>query len=119
MRDMSRIQNILEKAEREGGVRRMRTLVETAPLPARPVDTAAIDVAAPPAPSAAAPSAAAPATEWVVAAPPAAAPAPAARVVGSTRLDPALIAVLAPGAPAAEQCRALRTRLSQSDRGTA
>jgi protein-tyrosine kinase len=121
---MSRIQNILEKAEREGGVRRMRTLVETTPLPARALDIAATEAPAPIAAPVAAPVAAAvvaPSPEWAATpAPPAAvATTAASRVVTSMGLDPALIAVLAPGAPPAEQYRTLRTRLAQSERGAA
>jgi len=124
---MSRIQNILEKAEREGGVRRIATLVETPPP--RAIDggsadahssmaasapiavstpiaaTAPIAVSAPIAPP-----------EWISA--PASA-APASHVVRSTALDPALIAALAPGSATAEQYRTLRTRVAQSDRGAA
>jgi protein-tyrosine kinase len=130
---MSRIQNILEKAERDGGVRRMRTLVETAPPPARVLDVASM---AAPAPTAAPPIAdLAPPTDTPISAPPMASvaaptlvagPPPSAgpatagiRMVQSTGLDPALVAVLAPGAPVAEQYRALRTRLATSERGTA
>jgi capsular exopolysaccharide synthesis family protein len=134
---MSRIQNILDKAERDGGVRRMRTLVETAPPPTRVLDVASMAAPAPTVTPLAAPSIAdvglagapisAPAIASVAAPafvpaapPPAAVPAaPGTRIVRSTGLDPALIAVLAPGAPAAEQYRALRTRLATSDRGTA
>jgi len=125
---MSRIQNILEKAEREGGVRRIATLVEAPPAP-RPLDgapadthasiaaTAPIAVSAPMTASApmAVSTAVAP-PEWISAP---ASTAPASRVVRSTALDPALIAALAPGSATAEQYRTLRTRVAQSERGAA
>src|SRR5256885_5802482 len=142
---MSRIQNILDKAEREGGVLRMRSLVETPPpvarvaeaapmtSPAQPVMPTGAEAA--PLPSAAIASVSAPALAPVSApafvavpapvfVPAAAAPvaAPSAlstHVVQSTGFDPALIAALAPGAPVAEQYRALRTRLATSDRSNA
>ena len=125
---MSRIQNILEKAEREGGVRRIATLVETPPAP-RPLDSGSVDAhssIAAAAPIAVAAPTAAPAPVVVSApiAPPewisgSASTAPASRVVRSTALDPALIAALAPGSATAEQYRTLRTRVAQSDRGAA
>jgi capsular exopolysaccharide synthesis family protein len=71
--------------------------VEAAPAPARVVEAA---------PTGAPTSAAVPAT-------------PTTRLVQPTRLNPALVAALAPGAPAAEQYRSLRTRLATSERGTA
>ena len=136
---MSRIQNILDKAEREGGVRRTRTLMETAPLPARVADAASMPGSAP----AVAPLDASPDFDGDVAsslppfdpaaiesdaaasfgspsAPLASIPGtPSIRLVQSTGLDPALVSVLAPGAAVAEQYRALRTRLAMADRGTA
>ena len=124
---MSRIQNILEKAAREGGVRRIAKLVETPPP--RPLDGGAADTHA----SLAAAAPIAVSTPVVVTTPiPLAAPiappewisaptsaAPASRVVRSTALDPALIAALAPGSATAEQYRTLRTRVAQSERGAA
>jgi len=134
---MSRIQNILDKAEREGGVRRMRSLVETAPARTR-VDVAPVSTTTPtPTPLTTQPftESAPPAASAIVAPPLASASAPAfmpaaaaapgtpgaagVRVVRSTGLDPALVSVLEPGAPVAEQYRALRTRLATSDRGNA
>jgi capsular exopolysaccharide synthesis family protein len=150
---MSRIQNILDKAEREGGVLRMRSLVETPPAvarvaevtpmpsPAQPVMPIA-EVAPPVAPGSSAAIAAptfvpvatpaftpvgVPAFAPVgtpafvpAATPPAVvAPAPSTRAVRSTGFDPALIAALAPGAPVAEQYRALRTRLATVDHSNA
>jgi protein-tyrosine kinase len=111
---MSRIQNILEKAEREGGVRRIATLVETPLPPSRPLDVVPTDV-----PSAIAVSAPMTTADWIAAPPAAAAAAPASRVVVSTGLDPAVIAALSPGAAIAEQYRTLRTRVAQSEHGAA
>jgi capsular exopolysaccharide synthesis family protein len=99
---MSRIQNILEKAERDGSVRRVATVPETEGTAALAFETT---MAAPPRP--------------VVEAPPVhAVAAPSLRTPG-TKFDPSLVAALRPGAPAAEQYRALRTRLAQADHGAA
>jgi len=95
---MSRIQSILEKAERDGAVRRVQTIDQAgtsarafeAP---RPITHRHEDSAHP-----------APETR-------------PARSVRSTGLDRNLVAVLAPGAPAAEQYRALRTRVAHADHG--
>jgi capsular exopolysaccharide synthesis family protein len=95
---MSRIQQILEKAEREGGVLRMRSMTEPASDP-RPFDTPAVAEAV---------------HEEIAAEPGAPAPAPG-RSVRGVQLDPILVASRDPGAPAAEQYRALRTRVGQSD----
>lgn len=89
---MSRMQNILEKAEREGAVHRMRVLTE--PLPPAPPGAAA---------PAAPPSAYAPV------------PVPQTYVVSGTRLDPRLVTVSAPHSTAAEQYRALRTRIAHAE----
>jgi protein-tyrosine kinase len=101
---MSRIQNILEKAERDGAVRRMRPMSEPAGA------TLALDV----------PAVAVPPPTIVEAgeppAPPAVAAAPAIRTVRS-QLDRVLLAALAPGAFTAEQYRALRTRVAHSAHG--
>jgi protein-tyrosine kinase len=103
---MSRIQNILEKAEREGGVRRTRTMTEPAAAAALAYDSAA---AAPP-----------PMTEDFAAASAQPAPSiPVGRVVRDARLNPILVAALRPNAAAAEQYRALRTRVAHTDHGTA
>ena len=96
---MSRIQNILEKAEREGGVRRLRSISEPAGA------TLAVDV-----PLAVAPIA----VEEI------AAPAPEIAVESDVRtvrarLDRALVAAIAPSAATAEQYRALRTRMMHAD----
>jgi non-specific protein-tyrosine kinase len=104
---MSRIQNILEKAERDGAVRRMRPLTEPAGA------TLALDV-----PPAAVPPVDVQPVPIVDAAPaPPTVAAPSARTVRS-QLDRILVAALAPGAFAAEQYRALRTRVAHTDHGS-
>jgi protein-tyrosine kinase len=126
---MSRIQNILEKAERDGAnLRTTRVGVPSAAVPV-PVNHVAasvpitIDIPTPPA--------AAPAPEPVVmrdivpGAPPVQAPAPAAAAAAAAasdviqsytvRLNPLLVAGLAPKSLAAEQYRQLRTRLSHTE----
>lgn len=108
---MSRIQNILDKAERDGSVRRVRPMPETAAARALAYDAPAYD-----APAYDAPAPIAPHVEPPL--PAASEPAPAARPVRA-RFDPNLVAVLTAGSPAAEQYRALRTRIAQADRGSA
>jgi non-specific protein-tyrosine kinase len=124
---MSRIQNILEKAERDGAIRRMRTVVETASVAAAepvPFTPPALDlVAQAPAVAPVSPTVAIPAPPAAAVSPPIAnaahdAPSPApARAVGIVRLHPHLIA--ANGHVAAEQYRALRTRMFHADNGAA
>jgi capsular exopolysaccharide synthesis family protein len=104
---MSRIQQILDKAEREGAVRRIGTAplpaAQATPSPAAPIDGQRAAVAdgrrlyATPA--------AEPAT-----------PAPG-RVVSAGRISPLLVAAIAPHALAAEQYRTLRTRIATADHG--
>lgn len=99
---MSRIQDILDKAEREGSLRRVQPVV------------------APPPPSAAALAYEAPAAMVSDAdlAPDATdVPAIARRVVSGTTLDRLLVAAKSPAAAAAEQYRALRTRILHADHG--
>jgi capsular exopolysaccharide synthesis family protein len=99
---MSRIQQILDKAEREGGVRRVRT--ETAVTTEPPV-------------VAARPSARASYEGRTVATPPPVA-APSltpARLVSGARLDPRLVTAASTDAVAIEQYRALRTRIVHAD----
>jgi capsular exopolysaccharide synthesis family protein len=99
---MSRIQNILDKAEREGAVRRVHTLNAAALAPV--ADSPTTFVAPPPI---AAPEA------------PPAVPAPAAgRVMTNVRLHPRLVMAAENGGIAAEQYRALRTRMLHADNGT-
>lgn len=104
---MSRIQNILEKAERDGSVRRVSTMPDVSAMPDI-AGTAALAFEA----TAVAPPAI---IEDYVA--PARLPEPAARTVRSAGFDPNLVAAITPGAPTAEQYRALRTRLAQADHG--
>src|SRR5947209_7124609 len=104
-RYMSRIQNILEKAEREGAVVRMRVADPVAA-------TAVLETAN-------ALAAAVAAANAVVVAEPEIAPLAPARAARTVRLDPILVAALYPEAPAGEQYRALRTRVAHADRAGA
>src|SRR5437899_13011118 len=99
---MSRIQNILEKAERDGAVRRMHPLAEPAGA------TLARDM-----PPVAVPPPATIAGGGETHAPSAVTAAPAVRTV-RPQLDRIVMAAFAPDAFAAEQYRALRTRMTQS-----
>ena len=103
---MSRIQNILEKAERDGGVRRVRPMTESAGHSAL-----AFDVPSPLPP----PSMVEDAAVRCAPAP----PVQPARAMRAAQLDPTLLAALAPGAAAGEQYRALRTRVAHADHGAA
>jgi capsular exopolysaccharide synthesis family protein len=96
---LSRIQNILAKAERDGSVRRVRTMTDTAGASALAFDTTPAPVSDP--------------------VPFGVPSASSIRTVSATEFDPSLMALLSPGAPVAEQYRALRTRIAQSDRGSA
>jgi len=110
---VTRIQNILEKAEREGAARRVRpdVAVDSAPEPM---------LVAPP-PAAHAPAAAPLASPAMHAhgSPVAAAPAgqslTAARLVSGAHLDARLITALSTDSAVAEQYRALRTRILYAD----
>jgi capsular exopolysaccharide synthesis family protein len=108
---VTRIQNILEKAEREGAVRRVRpdTTIDSAP------DSA---FAAPP-PLAAVPAPVVPPAMHShgspVAAPPAVQPLTAARLVSGAHLDARLITASSTDSTVAEQYRALRTRILYAD----
>jgi capsular exopolysaccharide synthesis family protein len=103
---MSRIQDILKKAERDGSVHRTRALAPDGPSIAQA--------------SAMAPAIALPPTAW---APAAHESRPAATAVPEHRraaaLDPHLVAALAPQSLAAEQYRSLRTRLTRLESGRA
>jgi len=92
---MSRIQHILDKAEREGAAQRMRVVVES---PATLAIGAAADPIAPP--------------PVVETAPPVASPG---RTVTALRLDRRLVAAGPANSAAAEQYRALRTRIMNAD----
>jgi protein-tyrosine kinase len=108
---MSRIQDILNKAERDGNTRRTRGLSNeglTAPRPigARPSQAPAYE----PPPSAHA---------WTPVATAAAIEPEPEQSVTPTTLDPRLVAALAPHSLAAEQYRSLRTRIRQAENGRA
>jgi capsular exopolysaccharide synthesis family protein len=106
---MSRIQEILNKAEREGTVRRTRALSDSS--------SAAVAMPPLPAPSRApAPAFDAAAVPWT---PTATAPAiePAEVPIATPTLDGRLVAALAPQAPAAERYRLLRTRIKRAEAG--
>jgi capsular exopolysaccharide synthesis family protein len=106
---MSRIEQILEKAEREGTVRRVQTIESAGAMAGV---AARLETPAP----------AAPALIVETIAANAAAPAPAAtsgRVVERTVIEPRLIAATTSTATAAEQYRALRTRILHADTGSA
>ncbi len=107
---MSRMQNILEKAERDGALRRVRPTETAAAMPlSSPAIMPPASVMSP---------AVAPATladdEVVV---PAADAPIGPRVVTGVVLNPLLIAASAPSSAAAEEYRALRTRLVHADIG--
>ena len=108
---MSRIQDILSKAERDGTARRTRSLAdEGQPVPA---------VTLPPRPASAAPAFdSVPHTPaWGSAATaPELDPEPGQ---ATTTLDPHLVAALAPQSYAAEQYRSLRTRIKRAENGRA
>jgi capsular exopolysaccharide synthesis family protein len=107
---MSRIQNILEKAEREGAVRRVRPFADAAGAPL----TADASIAVAPVGGS---SLAASPVAVIDDETPIAAAAAAPRSVRTVRshLDRILLAALAPGAFTAEQYRALRTRVTHVD----
>jgi capsular exopolysaccharide synthesis family protein len=121
---MSRIQDILSKAERDGTARRTRALADEAIGP-QPLDR--------PAPVAAAPVAMPPRRSEVISPlpPPAAwTPAPARPDRGLEidppgadgsrgALDQHLVAAIAPSSLAAEQYRSLRTRIKRAENGRA
>jgi capsular exopolysaccharide synthesis family protein len=98
---MSRIQNILDKAEREGAARRVHALATSsaAAVADSPTFIAPQAIAGAEAPSA-----------------PVVAPA-AGRVVTNVRLHPHLVMAADGGGVAAEQYRALRTRMLHADNG--
>jgi len=97
---MSRIQEILKKAERDGSVHRTRGLAVEAPA-AAPAVASAQALAEPP----------------QVVIPPVPPPAPRATVAAV--LDPRLVAAVAPKSLAAEQYRSIRTRVSRAENGRA
>jgi capsular exopolysaccharide synthesis family protein len=113
---MSRIQNILDKAEREGTV--LRTSGLDVPAPATVSAPIPVDVAAPHAPALDGPAMILP---GVPNGAHASAASPSSEAVESftVRLNPLLIAGLSPKSLAAEQYRQLRTRLSHAEGATA
>jgi capsular exopolysaccharide synthesis family protein len=113
---MSRIRTILDKAERDGGAARMRSGADEGPaltpIAAAPVPAPA-DVVTEPMMPAAAPD------STTAAMPGARVQPPVGRLVPAARLDSRLVAAVAPNAVAAEQYRALRTRILHADNGSA
>ena len=108
---MSRIQNILEKAERDGAAMRTSRMVpfdpgavSAPPMASRP-DSMAVSIA--PAPAVIAPAATASGLSF--------APMDDAVASQPAILNPLLVAGLAPKSLAAEQYRSLRTRLAQME----
>jgi capsular exopolysaccharide synthesis family protein len=115
---VSRIQDILNKAERDGAMRRTHSPADEAAAGAPPVIVGGTLAQSRPAEPAPAPM---PSRPGSGAPPVRAADAPAApdtpRVVPAGTLSPMLVAALAPHAVAAEQYRSLRTRIALSDNG--
>ena len=110
---MSHIQNILEKAEREGSVRRIRTTEAMGPVPVRPVDDNSTFVGA---------STMGMEPVATLADVPAAGAVPTlvpSRTVCNARLDRRLITMNAAESTAAEQYRSLRTRILHAETGAA
>ena len=116
---MSRIQNLLNKAERDGTVRRTRSLIgdEAPGAPPQERSGAQSSVNSLPRPRLDIVEAPRPETvkpieppAWMTPDPPATAPG---------RLDPHLIAALAPTSLAAEQYRSLRARIRRAEAGRA
>jgi capsular exopolysaccharide synthesis family protein len=98
---MSRIQHILEKAEREGAVRRVQSAVDVASVVSRPGELKAI----------------ASSRDALLDVGPQ--PLRPTRSISGVELHPLLASALAPQTVAAEQYRALRTRIFHSDNGSA
>jgi capsular exopolysaccharide synthesis family protein len=111
---MSRIQNILDKADRDGGVRRIRSVAEAAPPASVALDVGPMVPPAGIGDSVASAMPAAPST-----ASPERTQTQAVRVITGLRLDGRLVAAMSPDATAAEQYRALRTRIVHADNGAA
>jgi protein-tyrosine kinase len=108
---MSRIQEILKKAERDGGVHRTRAIVTD--RPATSVAHALVDT--PPVSRVEAPVVDPPAIGFAPATP----VSPAVARHASTHVDPRLVAANAPQSLAAEQYRLLRTRVTRAENGRA
>lgn len=109
---MSRIQEILNKAEREGTARRTRGFTETSGAAAAVAPAPVVPPAARVSPSAFE----APADTWTAAAP---TTDSVPEVTGTPTLDARLVAALAPQSPPAERYRLLRTRIKRAENGRA
>lgn len=120
---MSRIQEILNKAERDGTARRTRGLSESPNTTAATIAPAQIaQSAVPPAPVAPAPRMQTPSYDPASAPWTAGSAAPALETSGGVApvlptFDGRLVAAVAPQGPAAERYRLLRTRIKQAERG--
>jgi len=121
---MSRIQNILEKAERDGAALRTSRIGVPAPAAAATVSPLSaavpvtIDIPTPPAadaPAVIVPGGPAPHATVTVPVPSATASSSDAIMHYTVRLNPLLVAGLAPKSLAAEQYRQLRTRLAHAE----
>ena len=107
---MNRIQNLLNKAEREGTVRRTRALSDEGRAPASGAQPAVAAVPAPPVRFPVPPAA----LESKLATP---MPGNAELDAPQTQLDSRLIAALSPASLAAEQYRSLRARIKRAESG--
>src|SRR3954468_4656668 len=114
---MSRIQNILDKAEREGVTLRTSGIgAPAAPMPVTATVPITIDIPTPPAPDPAVTRSIVPGATAHAQTPAAAASASSEAVESyRVRLNSLLVAGLAPKSPAAEQYRQLRTRLAHAE----
>ena len=117
---MSRIQDILNKAERDGTARRTRGLSEHAPAAVALGPAALVS----PPPPAASPMFEAPPAVTTLDAPPASWSIPTTTPVeqhsittATPQLNPRLVVATTPQSRAAEQFRLLRTRIKQAERG--
>jgi capsular exopolysaccharide synthesis family protein len=111
---MSRIQDILARAERDGTARRTQTAPSLVPPPP---DFAAPEYSAPmvDGTSALEPAAYLPPLEASIAAPPAVGTGVAETRTASAILHPALVSAIAPHSTVAEEYRAIRARLTQHE----
>jgi protein-tyrosine kinase len=113
---MSRIQDILARAERDGTVRRTQSTAAVVEPPA--VNVAPTPRPAPPVPMSALPASSLPAPSvpaGAVAVGPAVANTHAPMRTVEATLHPALVAAISPHSTAAEQYRAIRTRIDQHE----
>lgn len=114
---MSRIQDILNKAERDGTARRTRALTDEPPVGTARVAQPIAPTPPPPAFSRATFDATAPAAVHPPVYSPAAHDEPEAMTGIGPRLHEQLVAALAPASLAAEQYRSLRTRIKRAENG--